>query len=134
MQFRMLRYRATLSRLRIQITEYSPSTLKSSIATLESVPGILQVQFDSEKNNLKILFNSGQISENGVMHQFHKTPLKGEKTQGILEQEKALYDEEIRHRKRLLILSIIFTIPIFIIGQLMMNTQIFMDMSLLPVG
>jgi P-type Cu+ transporter len=120
-------YQATLSKIIISLQEPLKIINEKKIKeNLTETSGIFSVNYQEEKNQLKIIFNSGVISENGVMKSFLKLGVKGKKSQGILEQERENYENEISHRKRLLIISFIFVVPMFIIGQLMMRTTIFM--------
>ncbi|UYP44006.1 Potassium-transporting ATPase ATP-binding subunit [Candidatus Lokiarchaeum ossiferum] len=121
-------YKATLSRLEISTDPTTQnSMITQAILSLKMIQGIYSVTFIDEKKLFKINFNSGEISENKVMKEFYKLGIEGKKTQGILEQERENYQDDIRHKKRLFLVSAIILLPIFTIGQINLFTDIFMD-------
>ena len=121
-------YKATLSKLEVSLDSTTQkSKITQVLSSLKKIQGIYLTTFIEEKNLLKITFNSGEISENKVMKEFYKQGIAGKKTQGILEQERENYKEDIRYKKRLFLGSAIILLPIFVIGQITLFSDVFMD-------
>ncbi|MCK5345099.1 MAG: heavy metal translocating P-type ATPase, partial [Candidatus Heimdallarchaeota archaeon] len=59
------------------------------------------------------------------MKTFHSYGLPGKKSQGILDQERETFEQDIKYRKRIFLLSIILTIPLFTLNLLLGWTSIF---------
>ena len=118
-------YKASLSNLIISIKEkLSLSKVDILNEKMTQVNGIYSGHFNSDKNTLKIIFNSAQISENRVMKEFYKLGIEGSKSQGILEQERENFEKEIKYRRNLTILSILLLIPIFTLTRISMGTTL----------
>jgi Cu+-exporting ATPase len=83
------------------------------------------VAYVQEKQELKIIFNSGEISENQILKKIREYGVEGKKSQGVLDQERETHKAEIQQRKHLLLFSIIFSTPVVIISELMMFTDLF---------
>ena len=125
-------YSASLSRISIElIPPISTKKLEEIKEFFLQTQGVISVGVKEGEKELRILFNSGEISENQLMKAFHSAGFQGRKSTGILEQEKENFDKEISHRKRLLWISIALTIPIFTLGQLLQRTDVFADQKLL---
>ena len=118
-------YKASLSNLIISIKEnLTSSKVKMLKDNMAQVNGVFTTIFNSEKNNLKIIFNSAQISENRVMKEFYKLGIEGSKSQGILEQERENFEKEIKYRRNLTIISLLLFIPIFTLTRITMGTAL----------
>ncbi|MCP4761978.1 MAG: copper-translocating P-type ATPase, partial [archaeon] len=119
-------YRAVVSKLMISLGDILKQDKFNEIkGEILKIDGVISLFYQEEQNSLKIMFNSGQISENQLMRKFKTLGIDGKRSQGILEQEQENFKREITHKKRLLLVSLLFSLPIFIISQLRLNTEIF---------
>ncbi|MHA1610771.1 MAG: heavy metal translocating P-type ATPase [Promethearchaeota archaeon] len=119
-------YSASLSRISIElIPPVQAPELEEIKKFLLEKQGVISVGVKEGEKELRVLFNSGEISETQLMRAFHSAGFGGRKSTGILEQEKENFDREISHRKRLLWISIVLTTPIFVLGQLLQRTSVF---------
>ncbi len=118
-------YKASLSNLVISIKEkLSSSQVEKLTEKMTQVNGVFTTLFNNDKNTIKIIFNSAQISENRVMKEFFKLGIEGSKSQGILEQERENFEKEIKYRRNLTIISILLLIPIFTLTRISMGTTL----------
>ena len=112
-------YRASLSKVVISLEEVPNSIKLDQIkSSLDEIEGIRSIFFQEKENSLRIMFNSSQISEISLVREFKALGFKGKKSQGILEQEQEIFTKEINHRKKLLFISLILSIPIFVISMI----------------
>ncbi|MBD3351993.1 MAG: cadmium-translocating P-type ATPase, partial [Candidatus Lokiarchaeota archaeon] len=121
-------YKGDLSKITVRLEqEYDDIKIQEMKDQLQLIEGVYKVTYNEEGNNdnIRIDFNSGKISENSLLHEFKDMGYEFKKTKGILEQERESYEQEIAHRKRLLVFSLIFSIPIVILSQLKSRTNIF---------
>jgi Cu+-exporting ATPase len=119
-------YRASISKFTYApINTLSETKIKKLELTLRQNPGIHSISYDPEKNELKITFNSGEISENQLFKLIQEEGIEGKKSQGVIEQERESHQNEIKYRKKLLLFSIIFSTPVVILSELMMLTMVF---------
>lgn len=119
-------YSASISRVSIRLTD--PKEIEQNGLVKQKIlemPGVISILYNEESKSIKVMFNSGEISETQLMKAFFTAGFHGKKETGILDQEKENYDKEISHRKRLLWISIVLTIPIFILGQILQRTSLF---------
>jgi Cu+-exporting ATPase len=118
-------YKADLSKTTIKLEKEIDETVKNAVkSALEEIKGIQKIQY-TENNQVKFTFNSGVITENTILRTLKKAGIQGKKSKGKLEEEQELFQKEIQHRKRLLIISLILSIPIVILTQLNRYTDLF---------
>jgi Cu+-exporting ATPase len=119
-------YHATPSKISVELLDQKTSnqieTIKGEIRKLS---GILNVTFQEDKHLLKIIFNSGELSENHIMKEIKSLGLNIKKTTGILDQEKENFQNELRYKKHLLLLSLILSTPTVILNEILMLSTIF---------
>ena len=121
-------YKAYLSKTTFKVASQSPinEDLFTEIKNkLMKFAGVFSVQFNIEKNEIYVQFNSGEISETEIIKIIRSFGLEGQKSQSVIEQEHAIQKQEIEHRKKLLWLSVILSSPVVLISELMMYTMWF---------
>lgn len=119
-------YKATLSKVSISLSQdYADKSIKEMQSSLQSINGVKNLLYKKDNNELKVTYNSGIVSENEIIRRFKDLGYKGKKTFGLLEQERQNFEKEIKKRKRLLIISLVLSLPIFILSQLSKNAGMF---------
>ncbi len=121
-------YKAYLSKTTFKIAsppQVSESLLSQIKSKFSSIPGFYSLQYNSEKNELYVQFNSGEISETEIVKTIRSFGIEGQKSQSVIEQENMIQKQEIEYRKKLLFLSVILSVPVVLISELMMYTMLF---------
>ncbi len=121
-------YKAYLSKTTFKISsppQLSESMISEVKSKLSTIPGFYSLQYNTEKNELYIQFNSGEISETEIIKTVRSLGLEGQKSQSVIEQEHLIQKQEVDYRKKLLWVSVVLSVPVVLISELMMYTMLF---------
>jgi len=77
------------------------------------------VNFTTEKATVE--FNENKVSEAKLLERIKELGYSGEFVESGFDREKEIREKEERHLKRLLLLSIVFSVPAFVIGMFLME-------------
>ncbi|MHA1111305.1 MAG: heavy metal translocating P-type ATPase [Promethearchaeota archaeon] len=111
-------YKANLSKTTIQLDQQITEKLQNQIELISSaLHGVERIQF-GENNQVKFTFNSGILSENTILRTIKDSGIQGRKSKGKLDEEQELFEKEVKHRKRLLYISLAFSLPVVLLTQL----------------
>jgi len=108
-----LGYKASLAKMDIQVVEsLNEERFKSFVNQVKKIEGIHNVRGNYTALKIFIEFNELKIGENELYAKIRKIGYKIEKAAGALDKEIEQHKKEMRYRKRILIISMIFMFTI----------------------
>jgi len=108
-----LGYKASLAKIDIKvIDELSNDKFESLLNRVKEIKGIHNVRGNYKASKIFIEFNELAIDENGVYSKIKQIGYKIEISAGTVDKEIEAHKKEMKYRKRILTISIIFTLII----------------------
>ncbi len=110
---RDLGYKASLAKIDIKIIdEVSKDKFERFISSVSEIEGIHNVRGNYKASKLFIEFNELELDEYRVYSKIKKLGYQIEKSAGAVDKEIEAHKKEMKYRKRILIISLIFSLII----------------------
>ncbi len=110
---RDLGYKSSLAKIDIKIVDtLTQDNFNNLVEKVKDIEGIYDVRGNYNASKLFIEFNELQIYENIVYTKIKKLGYKIEKSAGSMDKEIEAHKKEMKYRKRILIISLIFSLII----------------------
>ncbi len=108
-----LGYKASLSKIDIKVVdELSEEKFENLLENVKNISGIHNIRGNYKAGKLFIEFNELKIDENGVYSKIKQLGYKIEKSAGAMDKEIEKHKKELRYRRRIFIISLIFSLII----------------------